>query len=93
MEIIFNKLTYIENRKSAREIKYLEDINLIINQGSIVGFVGDNLGIIGKLLLLLRRPSSGEIRINNTIIKRSSHVDNINLLRKDIGFVYSDYNK
>ncbi len=93
MEIIFNKLTYIENKKSAREVKYLEDINLIINQGSIVGFVGDRLDIIGKLLLLLRRPSSGEIRINNTKIKRSSHVENVNVLRRNIGYVYNDYNK
>ena len=93
MEIIFNKLSYIENRKSAREIKYLDDVNIVIDQGSIVGFVGDKLGIIGKLLLVLKRPSSGEIRLNNTIIKRSSHIDNINVIRKNIGFVYNNYNK
>ena len=26
MEIIFNKLTYIENKRSAREIVYLNDV-------------------------------------------------------------------
>lgn len=93
MEVIFNKLFYIENSKSAREIKYLDNINLIINQGSIVGFIGDKLDIIGKLLLVLRRPSKGEIRIDNTIIKRSSHIENVNLLRKKIGFVSSEYDK
>ena len=93
MEIIFNKLSYIENKKSAREIRYLEDINLIINQGSIVGFVGDRLDIIGKLLLAIRRPSSGELRIDNLKIKRSSHIDNVNILRKRIGYVYGNYEK
>ena len=93
MEIIFNKLTYIENKRSAREIVYLNDASLVIEQGSIVGFLGDRLDIIGRLLLLLKRPSSGEIRLNNSIIKRSSHVDNVNAIRKNIGFVYSNYNK
>ncbi len=93
MEIIFNKLTYIENKKSAREKRYLDDINLVIDEGSIVGFVGDKLGIIGKLLLVLKRPSSGEIRLGKVVIKRSSHVDNINVLRRKIGFVYNDYSK
>ena len=93
MEIIFNKLTYIENKRSAREIVYLNDVSLVIEQGSIVGFLGDRLDIIGRLLLLLKRPSSGEIRLNNSIIKRSSHVDNVNSIRKNIGFVYSNYNK
>ena len=93
MEIIFNKLTYIENKRSAREIVYLNDVSLVIEQGSIVGFLGDRLDIIGRLLLLLKRPSSGEIRLNNSIIKRSSHVDNANAIRRNIGFVYSNYNK
>ena len=93
MEIILNKLSYVENKKSAREIRYLDDINLVIDQGTIVGFVGDRLGVLGKLLLVLKRPSSGEIRFNKTIVKRSSHIDNINALRKNIGFVYTNYNK
>lgn len=93
MEIIFNKLSYIENKKTAREIKYLDDVSLVIDQGSIVGFVGDKLGIIGKLLLVLKRPSSGEIRLNKTIIKRSSHLDNVNAIRKNIGYVYNNYSK
>ena len=93
MEIIFNKLTYIENRNSAREIKYLDNVNLVINPGTIHGFIGDRLDIIGKLLMVLKRPSSGEIKIDNLKIKRNSHIDNINLLRKRIGFIYNDYNK
>ena len=54
MEIIFNKLTYIENKRSAREIVYLNDVSLVIEQGSIVGFLGDRLDIIGYIIFSLR---------------------------------------
>ena len=93
MEVIFNKLTYIENKNSAREINYLDNVNLVIDKGTIHGFIGDRLDILGKLLMVIKRPSSGEIRIDNLKIKRNSHIDNINMLRKRIGFIYNDYNK
>ena len=93
MEIIFNKLSYIENKSSSSEKKYLEDINLIINQGSIVSFINEDLSIIGKLLMVIKRPPKGELKIDNTIIKRTSHISNVNELRKKIGFVYTSGNK
>jgi energy-coupling factor transport system ATP-binding protein len=89
MEITFNNLTLIDNKSSSIEKKYLEDINLDIHAGEIVGFLGDNLEVIGKLLLLIKRPNKGEIIIDNVSIKRNSHVDNINALRKKSGFVYT----
>lgn len=92
MEIIFNKLSYIENKNSSFERKYLEDINLIINQGSIIGFLGEDLSIIGKLLMAIKRPSKGEIKIDDIVIKRTSHINNVNSLRKKIGFVYTSNN-
>lgn len=89
MEITFNNLSLIENKSSSIERKYLEDINLDISSNQIVGFLGDNLDIIGKLLMIIRRPSKGEIIIDNVSIKKTSHIDNINSLRKRIGFVYT----
>lgn len=89
MEIVFNKLCYIENPKSSSEKKYLEDINLVIKQGSIVGFLNDDLSIIGKLIMAIKRPTKGELRIDDMIIKRTSHVTNVNELRKKVGFVYT----
>ena len=89
MEIVFNKLCYIENPKSSSEKKYLEDINLVIKQGSIVGFFNDDLSIIGKLIMAIKRPTKGELRIDDMIIKRTSHVTNVNELRKKVGFVYT----
>lgn len=93
MEIIFNKLSYIENKKSSSEKKYLEDINLVINQGSIVGFLNEDLSIIGKLIMAIKRPTSGEIKIDNVVIKRTSHINNVNELRKKVGFVYTSNNE
>ena len=89
MEIAFNNLTLVENKSSAIEKKYLDNVSLFINSGEIVGFLGDYLDIIGKLLLLIKRPNKGEIVIDNVSIKRNSHIDNINALRKKVGFVYT----
>lgn len=89
MEIIFNRLSYIENKKSSSEKKYLEDVNMVINQGSIIGFLNEDLSIIGKLIMAIKRPTSGEIKIDDVIIKRTSHINNVIELRKKIGFVYN----
>ena len=89
MEIVFNKLCYVENPKSSSEKKYLEDVNLVIKQGSIVGFLNDDLSIIGKLIMAIKRPTKGELRIDDMIVKRTSHISNVNELRKKVGFVYN----
>ena len=70
MEIIFNKLTYEAKKDSS--LKLLNDLNIVIPEGSIVGFLGDDLSIIGKLLLVLKRPTSGEIKVDDIFIKRNS---------------------
>lgn len=89
MEIVFNKLCYVENPKSSSEKKYLEDVNLVIKQGSIVGFLNDDLSIIGKIIMAIKRPTKGELRIDDMIVKRTSHISNVNELRKKVGFVYN----
>ena len=37
MEIIFNQLSYIENKKTSSEKRYFDEVNMIINSSSIVG--------------------------------------------------------
>ena len=91
MEIVFNDLSYIENKDSSLEKKYFDSINLEINSGSIVSFVSNDLDILGKLLLCIKRPTKGELMIDNISIRRTSHIDNVELIRKRIGFMtYSD---
>ena len=54
MEISFSNLTLIDNKNSSREVKYLDNVNLDIHSGEIVGFLGDYLDVIGKLLLIIK---------------------------------------
>ncbi len=93
MEIIFNKLCYLENKNSSLDKKYLDDVNLVISQGEIVAFVNDDLGIVGELIMAIKRPSKGEIKLDDVVIKRTSHISNVNLLRKKVGFVKADIEK
>lgn len=87
MEIIFNKLCYVENKGTVFERTAFSDVNLVIPEGEIVGIVGERLGFIGELLMAIKRPSKGEIKLGDVVIKRSSHIHNVNGLRKKIGFV------
>ena len=89
MEIIFNNLSFVSNKKTSHERKVLDKLNLIIKPGTIAGFLDEDLSIVGELLTLIRRPSSGEIKMGRIIIKRTSHVNNVQLLKKKIGFVYT----
>lgn len=86
MEITFKKLSYVEKNQSY-EKKYLDGINLSIKEGSIVSIIGDNLSIIAKLMLAIKRPTSGELKLGNEIIKRTSHIDNIEEIKNNIGYV------
>ncbi len=89
MEIIFNQLSYVINQKNSKEIKYLDNVNLVINGGNIVGLWGENLEIIGSLLTVIKRPSKGEIKLDDLLIKKSTHINNVNGLRKRIGVFLS----
>ena len=90
MEIVFNKLVYKE-RKGSIQINHFNDVSLIIPTGSVTAFNGDVTTVLGELLMVMRRPSKGEIILDNLAIKRTSHVDKINLLRKRIGIVSDSY--
>ena len=87
MEIIFNQLTFTENKNTASEKKYFNDVNMVINSSSIVGIKMDYSDIIGQLLMVLKRPTKGEIKLDNVIIRRTTHINNINNLRRRIGIV------
>ncbi len=87
MEIKFSKLSYTDKNKNT---KLLDNISLDIKSGSIVSFLGENLDIIPNLLNIIKRPSSGEIKIDKTVIRRTSHITNISNIRKKLGLVFDD---
>ena len=82
MEIKLENLSYIENKK-----KFLNNINIKIKEGSIVGFIGDNLFSLTNILTLNKRPSTGSIILDNIEIKRTNHIDDIKKYTNKIGFV------
>ena len=43
--------------------------------------------------MAIKRPTKGEIKLDDVVIKRTSHINNVNFLRKKIGFVYSSNNE
>ena len=90
MEIAFNKLTYIENKSSSNEKRVLDNVNVIIEQGSIVSFINDDLSILGNLMMLSKRPTSGCIIYDDVKFNRTSHIKNSRELKKKLGFVNTD---
>lgn len=88
MEIIFNKLSYYENSNSSKKM-YLDEVNLSINNGEIVFFVSEDFAILNDLLIVKKRPSKGEIKLDDLVIKRTSHVDKNDIMKK-IGYVSKD---
>ena len=90
MEIVLSKFSYIENKSSSIEKKYFESVDIKIEEGKIVSFVNDDLSILGKLLLVIKRPSSGVIRFDSVRVSRSSHIHNSKALRRRMGYLNMD---
>lgn len=85
MEIIFNKVTYSDKKKSNN--KLLDNINLKITKGKIIGFIGNELDILIDLLLLDKKPNSGSIKVDNISIKKNSKKEEYSIVKNKIGFV------
>ncbi|MHA2224958.1 MAG: ABC transporter ATP-binding protein [Candidatus Hodarchaeales archaeon] len=65
----------------------LKKINLVIEEGETIGFIGNNgagKSTLLKIISLLVTPSSGEIKLFDTEVKENHH-----LLKKDIGVLLS----
>ena len=90
MEIVLSKFSYIENKSSSIEMKYFDSVDVKIEEGKIVSFVNDDLSILGKLLLVIKRPSSGVIRFDSVKVSRSSHIHNSKSLRRRMGYLNMD---
>lgn len=76
------------------EIKAVDNVNLMIEDGEFVAVIGSSGGgksSLMKAINLLVKPKSGSIRIDNEeMIKLSSK--ELRLKRRKIGFIFQDYN-
>lgn len=91
MEIVFNNVSYVVKNVSSVERSYLNDFSLKIDSGKITGLVGSELSVIGNLIMAVKRPSKGDIKIGDVVIKRTSHLSNVGAFRKNVGFVYNSF--
>ncbi len=87
MEVIFNQLNYFINKGTVLEKNYLNNVDMEINNGEIVGIVCEDLGIIGELIKGFKRPSKGEIKLDDIVIKKSNHVQRLDEVKRKVGFV------
>lgn len=88
MEIVFNNVSYSDNKKS--QDKLLDSLSLDIISGSITGFINDKC-FIDLLLTLSKKPSSGELLFNGVSIKKTTKVSDYKVLLSKIGYVYDSY--
>lgn len=72
----------------------LDDINLVVEQGEFVGIIGSSgsgKSTLLKTINLLVRPSSGKIYFDGKDITKLNNKE-LRILRRNIGFVFQDYN-
>lgn len=89
MSIKINNLSYVYDPGTPYELKALDNINLEIESGSIVGLIGHTGS--GKSTLIqhlngLLRPTAGEIHISGVTINKEKQ--NLQGLRKHVGLVF-----
>lgn len=89
MSIKIKSLNYVYDINTPYELKALNDINLEIQKGEIVGLIGHTGS--GKSTLIqhlngLLKPSSGEIQISGMVINKDKK--NLQALRKHVGLVF-----
>lgn len=69
------------------EKKYFESVEMKFEEGKIISLINDDLTVLGNLLLVIKRPTSGVIRFDNMRVSRSSHINNSKALRRRMGFL------
>ncbi len=91
MGVVFDDLVYAKNNNISKGHIYLKSINYKFDCGRVYGFIGDASIIVGKLLVLDKRPSKGHINVNGVSISKTSKVGNIDEIRGNLKFV--DFNE
>jgi putative ABC transport system ATP-binding protein len=81
--------------EGAAEVHAIQDINLSVDQGSLVAVMGPSGSGKSTLLTIagsLEEPTSGEVLIDGAELTKMSRNDKARLRRRTIGYVFQDYN-
>ena len=92
MEIVFDKVSFVIDKKTPLEKTILNDVSFSIVENGIYSFIGaSNSGktAIGDLINALVAPTKGEVRIGR-FKNNGRRIRNINKLRFDTGYVYKN---
>lgn len=96
MEIEYKNVYYSYNENTSIENIALDDVSLKIKSGKINGIIGKCgsgkttfLELMNGLLL----PSTGVVEVGDYILEHKKKISNINKLRFEIGYVFSDSKK
>lgn len=91
MEIKFTKVYLYKNYNSSIETKLLSNLDFFLPENKISAISGSpEKTMIGKLICALEKPSVGSVKIGKYVIERGIYIRNINGLRSNIGYLYSD---
>ena len=91
MPIKFKKINYVYDKDMPYAFTALHDIDLDIKEGkitAIIGKTGSGKSTLIQHLNALLLPSSGELEIEDYVIKASEKTKGLKMLRKKVGLVF-----
>ena len=92
MEIVFDKVTFVINRRTPLEKTILNDVSFSINGPGIFSIIGpSNSGktAIGDLINVLRSPTRGKVKIGK-YVNGVRKIKDVKKLRFETGYVYKN---
>jgi putative ABC transport system ATP-binding protein len=95
-------MSYLEMRyvtkeygEGSNEVRALSDINLSVDEGSLVAVMGASGSGKSTLLTIagsLEEPTSGDVLVGGVALSKMSRNDKARMRRRSVGFVFQDYN-
>jgi putative ABC transport system ATP-binding protein len=95
-------VSYLEMRyvtkeygEGSNEVRALSDINLSVDEGSLVAVMGASGSGKSTLLTIagsLEEPTSGDVLVGGVALSKMSRNDKARMRRRSVGFVFQDYN-
>jgi putative ABC transport system ATP-binding protein len=95
-------VSYLEMRyvtkeygEGSNEVRALSDVNLSVDEGSLVAVMGASGSGKSTLLTIagsLEEPTSGDVLVGGVALSKMSRNDKARMRRRSVGFVFQDYN-